>query len=183
MSLALPLLFSACAAASRSTTTVTFHEASFELPDSSWKQVDDRPGRLQFAKTRGRQRATYVSIWPVPVPLQLRGLTPAEHAAKYLELELNLLRARGRLEEVVEGTREIAGRRYPVVTFRTSSLIPVEAVPLVDVLFLLYFPDDFAELQRFYTVMWQEFHPTTEPAGGLEDLDAIISTLRVRSRK
>jgi hypothetical protein len=49
-----------------------------------------------------------------------------------------------------------------------------------DALFLLYFPRDFALRQRFYVLLWSDVHPPGTTPRDLDELDAIVRSLRVR---
>jgi hypothetical protein len=108
----------------------------------------------------------------------MRGLSPKEQASKYFEGE-----RRGHYPQnwggFVEGEREIGGKRYPtmkyVVTFPDSK----SSTPIIDGLYLLYFPGDFATRQRFYVLMWQDIHPADDKGRGLNEFDAIVSSFRV----
>jgi hypothetical protein len=77
----------------------------------------------------------------------------------------------------VEGTREIAGQQSPTMSFVTSFAAQRF---VTDGLFVLYFPDDFDQRRKFFTFMWVNGHPQDQPGTGLEMLDAIISSVRVK---
>jgi hypothetical protein len=51
---------------------------------------------------------------------------------------------------------------------------------VTDGLFVLYFPDDFDQRQKFLTFLWLDGHLQDQPGTGLEVLDAIISTVKVK---
>ncbi len=155
--------------------TVTFHDVSFEIPERGWRDISDKARRAQFLHTYGEQRSIDIAIWPIRVPPELSSLGPRDHASKYFDAERNLPRYQGRWEGFAESEREIGSRRYHVMTFRISRAV---GEPVVDGLFLLYFPDDLGARQRFYVLMWSDTHPAGEPGRGLEDLDAIVSSLR-----
>lgn len=182
----LSLVLLGCAGAAPPGTTgtpgrpiVVFHELRFELPGAGWHPVRDDPSMAQYSHKYGESRVMAFSIWPAGVPLQLRGSSQAELTRRYFDHERTLPRYHGTWGGFVEGEREIAGRRYPVMTF-TVTYPPAQPVtPSGDGLFLIYFPDDFSERLRFYVVMWKNFRPAGERARGLQDLDALVSTLRV----
>jgi len=53
---------------------------------------------------------------------------------------------------------------------------------LGDVLFLVIYPDDFIRRQRFYVVMWMDYHPARERGAGPQALDGFISGLTIPIR-
>lgn len=164
---------------------VAFHEISFELPDRGWEQIGHITSSIHFFRRKHAQYHTTnnIGIWPVGVPPVLRSLSPEQHASKYFEGERNLPRYQGRWEGFIEGQREIAGRRYPIMTFRIVFPPAQPVTPVVDGLFLLYFPDDFPERQRFYVFMWQDIRPFGERDGGLVDLDSTVASIRIAPLK
>ena len=156
---------------------IDFQEISFELPGRGWERTaDESPSRIQFVRKYGEHRSQSIAIWPIGVPPALRGLSQEEHAVKYFDSERNLPRYQGRWEGFIEGEREISGRHYPTMSFR----IVLDAGASADRLFLLYFPEDFEKRQRFYVLYWMDTHPAEEQGKGLDDLDALVASYRIR---
>jgi hypothetical protein len=160
---------------------VTFHEISFDLPEGGWEQIGDRRAMVQVSRKYGEHQGVSVSLWPVGVPANLRALTPRQHTLGYFDGERRSPRYEGHWEGFSEAERQIAGRHYPIMTFRVRFPPRSPVTPAVDGLFLLYFPDDFQTRQRFYVLMWQDSHPVESQAIGLDELDAVVSSLRVES--
>jgi len=160
-----------------SSTNVIFKEMAFELPGSDWtrqeteQQVsyarnDDRPGHSQL-----------VSVWPVPLARTNSRRTSQEQASSYFDLERHQARPPGvRWEGFTEGLRTIGTSSYPIMTFaiRTPT---AEA----DGLFLLYFPPDFQDRQRFYCFMVQDIRRSGTGSPKLDQpmLDAIVSSFHL----
>lgn len=167
--------------------TVEFHEISFEIPERGWERLGDQTEtRLQFIHPYGENRGQSLTIWPIAVPPEMRGLSPKEHASKYFEAERNLPRYPQPWEGFVEEERVIGGKPYPTMKYQVKLAAypaPKPWRPITDGLFLLYFPDDFKTRQRFYVLMWQDLHPADEKAQGLTEFDAIVSSFRVRPLK
>jgi hypothetical protein len=158
---------------------IEFHEISFEIPERGWERFGDQSApNIQFIHKYGEHRGQSIAIWTIAIPPAMRGLSPKEQASKYFESERHEHYPQN-WKGFVEGEREIGGKRYPtmkyVVTFPDSK----PSTPTTDGLFLLYFPEDFATRQRFYVLMWQDIHPADDKGKGLNEFDAIVSSLRV----
>lgn len=134
---------------------------------------------VQFSRKYGDHQVVSVSLWPVGVPANLRTLTPRQHTVGYFDSERQSPRYEGHWEVFGEAERQIAGRPYPVMTFRVRFPPRQPVTAAVDGLFLLYFPDDFQTRQRFYVIMWQDIHPEDSQTIGLDELDTVVSSLRV----
>jgi hypothetical protein len=155
---------------------VEFEDVAFALPGDGWHR-SALPRGVQVVRAYGERRSVGLAVWVVDVPESLRGLTPAEHAAHYFSVE-----RRGHSEPLqwsgfVEGVREVAGIAYPAMMARFTS---PDDRRQGDALFLLHFPDDFDERQRFYVLLWSDVRPPGTPARDLHELDAIVRTLRIR---
>jgi hypothetical protein len=164
--------------------TIEFHEISFKIPERGWERVgDQRSTSIQFIHVYGKNLGQSITIWPVVVPPEMRGLSPKEQASKYFEAERNLPRYPKPWEGFVEAERVIGGQPYPTMKYQVKlAAFPAQKpwTPIVDGLFLLYFPQDFEKRQRFYVLMWQDLHPAYEKAKGLVEFDAFVSSFRVR---
>jgi hypothetical protein len=151
-------------------------EIGFELPGPGWKRREGEGLQIVRVEVPG-SRTQAISVWPADVPEGLRGLPPERQTSEYFEMERRSPRDVP-WSGFVEGTREIAHRRYPTLSAQIS-LQPDAAPPVTgDVLLLLVFPHDFTTRQRFYVVMWQDYHPASERGAGPKALDAFISSLR-----
>jgi hypothetical protein len=167
--------------------TIEFHEISFEIPERGWERSGDESStRIQFIHKYGKNRGQSITIWPVAVPPEMRGLSSKEHSSKYFEAERHLPRYPRHWEGFVEEERVIGDKRYPTMRYQVK-LVTFPALkpwtPITDGLFLLYFPQDFETRQRFYVLMWQDIHPADEKGKGLTEFDAIVSSFRVRPLK
>lgn len=153
-------------------------EIAFEVPGSGWTRQDGE--QLGFVRVEvPGSRAQAIALWPVDVPADLRGLPQERQAAEYFAME----RASPRdvpWSGFVERRRDIARRPYPTLSARIA--VPSDAKhPVIgDVLFVLVFPGDFATRQRFYVVMWTDYHPASDRGAGLSALETFVSRLRVR---
>lgn len=168
--------------------TIDFQEISFDLPGSDWERVREEVGsRIQFHRNEGEgppyPRFQDITVWRVGVPPSLRGLSRPEHVSKYFDGERHLYRDQGLWEGFMEAEREIGGNRYPTMSFRITLPAMGSVMPVIEGLFLLHFPQDFEERQRFYVLMWQDFHPADEEGKGFDELDGIVSSFRVWPRR
>jgi len=167
--------------------TVEFHEISFEIPGRGWKRSgDQKVTGVQFIHPYGKNRGQSITIWPIAVPPEMRGLGPKEQASKYFEAERHLPRYPKPWEGFVEEERVIGGKPYPTMKYQVK--MPEYPgrkpwTPVTDGLFLLYFPQDFKTRQRFYVLMWQDLHPAEEKAQDLTEFETIVSSFRVRPLK
>ncbi len=149
-------------------------EIGFAMPGPGWTQTEAEVLTLVRVETPGR-RAQAVSVWPVDVPDGLRGLPQEVHVREYFAME------RGNPRDVpwsgfVEATRDIAHRRYPTLS---AQITGSASKPAREVLFVLVFPDDFSVRQRFYVVMWNDYHRPHEPGASLKALDAFVASLGI----
>jgi hypothetical protein len=174
------LLISPCATSKIAQRSIKWQEIGFELPEIGWERIGDE-SRLEFHRNEGRNppyaRFQHLAIWPVGVPPALRGLSRQKHASEYFNYERNLTRYEGKWEGFTEGERNILGQLYPTMSFRIT--FP-NSTSVLDGLFLLYFPEDFEVRQRFYVLMWQDFHPANEQATGVDKFDKIVNSFWVR---
>ncbi|MDA2929702.1 ankyrin repeat domain-containing protein, partial [Acidobacteria bacterium AH-259-O06] len=155
---------------------VDFKEISFEIRGTGWQREETASGII-LTRSEEQGRAQNLAIWPIGVPSSLRSLSQQEHISKYFDSERHLPRYEGRWEGFTEGEREIAGHGYPTLSFRI--VFPAKGL-IADGLFLLYFPQDFEERQRFYVLMWQDGHPIKQQGKGFDDLDAVVASFQVR---
>ncbi len=155
---------------------VDFKEVSFEIRGTGWQREETASGII-LTRSEEQGRAQNLAVWPTSVPSSLRSMSQQEHISRYFEGERNLPRYEGRWEGFTEGEREILGHRYPTLSFRV--VFPAQAL-IADGLFLLYFPQDFEERQRFYVLMWQDFHPTKQQGKGFGAFDAVVDSFQVR---
>lgn len=130
-----------------------------------------------FTRKLGDRRFQSIGMWPAIFPPALQGRSQQEHTSAYFEIEKQKPRYEGKWEGFVEGERDIAGRRFPTMTFRVS-LLPQHFV--TDGLFVLYFPEDYDVWRKFYVFMWMDGHPDDQPGSGLDVLDAIVSSVAIR---
>jgi len=152
-------------------------EIGFEPPGPGWARQEGPGVSLVRVEVPG-SRTQAISVWPVDVPDALRGLPEHRQIVEYFEME------RRNPRDVpwsgfVEGTRDIAHRRYATLTAQISLESEPQRPVTGDVLFILIFPDDFATRQRFYVVMWMDYHPARERGAGPKALDAFVGSLRV----
>jgi hypothetical protein len=122
-----------------------------------------------------------ISVWPMDVPAELRELPRERQVSEYFAMERQSPRDVP-WSGFVEGTRDIAHRRYPTLSARvhldSDSKRPVRG----DVLFVVIYPDDFKTRQRFYVVMWMDYYPAREHGAGPNALDLFISGLTIPIR-
>jgi len=150
---------------------VSHQEISFTLPGEGWWKISE----LGFNRTHGPGRFSTVSIWPVDPYLESRYWTSASHVKAYFSMERHQTRDPGvHWSNFNESEREIDGRRYPALTFEIShdgDDIRGEGV------FLMCFPNDFPLRQRFYVVMWIDYHPPEESGAEPSGIDALMRSL------
>lgn len=152
-------------------------EISYELPGSGWKQ--DTGPWLGFLRVEiPGSRAQAISVLPRDVPNSLRGLPIERQVAEYFDMERHSPHDPP-WTGFVEGSREIAHRRYPTLTAQKRVGTDASHPLIADVLFVVVFPEDFAARQRFYVIMWEDFHPPSEPGAGPKALDGFVSSLRI----
>lgn len=157
-------------------TTVSFDVATFDLPGPGWQRTTATPRQIGYTHKTGDGKSQSIGFWPVTFPPSLQGRSQQEHTSAIFDIERQKPRYEGRWEGFVEGTREIAGRQFPTMSF-TITLVAQRIV--TDGLFVLYFPDDFDRQRKFFTFMWLDGHPQDQPGTGLEVLDAIVASTRI----
>jgi hypothetical protein len=118
-----------------------------------------------------------LSIWPVDVPPAVRTRSQKEHAAAYFESERGMERPDGPWTDFNESEHPIGGQRYPAMSFQFHP--NASTAHVMDGLFLIYFPPDFEQRQRYYVLMWSDLHLKRSPPCGLGELDAVVSSLRI----
>ena len=96
----------------------------------------------------------------------------AEHAAAYFATERRMERPDGPWTGFQEGERTIDGQRYATMSFQLHPNASAEHV--MDGLFLVYFPQDFEQRQRFYVFMWSDLHPKATGAHGTAELRGAV---------
>lgn len=157
--------------------TIRFQEITVELPGPEWHRDETVPSRLDVRRgPRGRQQQS-IAIWSVEVPQSDWDLSLHEQASRYLDAVRRPRASPGAWDGFVQGHRQIGPHLYPIMTDRLH--YPAR-VMIADRLFLLYFPEDFAERQRFYVFLWLDFHRENEQARPLDELDAVVSSLHIK---
>jgi hypothetical protein len=160
-----------------SSMNVIFREMAFELPGSDWRRQENDQ-QVSFARNDNKPgHSQLVSVWSVPVAGPGSRQASQDHAASYFNLERHQARPPGvRWEGFMEGLRTIGTSSYPIMTF--SIRAPTAEA---DGLFLLYFPSDFQERQRFYCFMVQDIRQsgTEAPKLDLPMLDGIVSSFHL----
>jgi Tol biopolymer transport system component len=160
---------------------VNFEGISFELPGGDWTSSGVERGQvpqITFTRKPGAGRLQSIAVWPVVFPPTIQSRSQQEHSSAYFAIERNKPRYEGRWEGFIEGTREIAGRRFPIMSFHVST--PNQQMS-IDGLFVLYFPEDYDARLKFYAFMWLDGHPSDQPSTGLEVLDTIMSSVKITS--
>jgi hypothetical protein len=156
-------------------------EVRYLLPTQGWEENTEGPGvSLVHVEVPG-SRYQAISVWPMDVPAQLRELPRERQVSEYFAMERQSPRDVP-WSGFVEGTRDIAHRRYPTLSAQMRVESPDRRSVLGDVLFVLIFPDDFKTRQRFYVVMWMDYYPASEHAAGPKALDTFISGLTIPIR-
>lgn len=156
---------------------VSFEEIAFDLPGSGWQPTGGTtPQRIQHTRGTWDGRSQSIAVWSVTFPPSLRGRTQQEHTSAYFEFERRQPRYENGWEGFVEGTREIAGRQFPTLSFTVT--LPSQRF-VMDGLLVLYFPDDFDRRGKFFALMWMDGHPQDQPGAGLDALDAIVASVRI----
>jgi hypothetical protein len=156
-------------------------EIRYLLPTRGWESNDKGPGvSLVHVEIPG-SRYQAISVWPMDVPAELGELPRERQVSEYFAMERQSPRDVP-WSGFVEGTRDIAHRRYPTLSARvhldSDSKRPVRG----DVLFVVIYPDDFKTRQRFYVVMWMDYYPARERGAGPQALDLFISGLTIPIR-
>lgn len=154
-------------------------ELDFELPGPGWKRNEGPGVSLVRVEVPG-SRTQALSVWPEDLPAGLRGLPRERQVSEYFAMERQSPRDVP-WTGFVEGTRDIAKRRYPTLSAQVHIASDETRPPVLgDVLFVLIFPDDFATRQRFYVVIWMDYHPAKEQGAGAKALDAFVAGLKIR---
>jgi hypothetical protein len=156
------------------------NEMSFSLPGPGWQRVEDRLEPGQVARSVQYRRTAELHIVGISAQIitlspLFRGLAPGEQTDFYFASAERSLQTAGRTYELTRGDRAIAGRTHPIANIR----IPGEGTT-VDLIELLYYPDDFGERQRFYSLLWSDVRSEGVPARGLEEFDAWVASFAVR---
>jgi len=156
-------------------------EIRYLLPSQGWEASNEGPGvTLVHVEVPGL-RYQSISVWPIDMHDELRELPREQQVRAYFAMERQSPR------DVPwtgfdEGTRDIARRRYPTLSAQIHLDAKSPHPVLGDVLFLLVFPDDFRTRQRFYVVMWTDYHPARERGAGPQALDGFVSGLTIPIR-
>jgi tetratricopeptide (TPR) repeat protein len=166
-------------AASPAAAQLAAGEIGFEPPGPGWKRNNEGTGvNLVRVEVPGR-RYQALSLWPMDVPEGLRGSPRERQVSEYFAMERQSPRDVP-WSGFVEGTRDIAHRRYPTLSAQIHVASDESHPPVLgDALFVLVFPDDFATRQRFYVVMWMDYHLASEHGAGPKALDTFVSGLKI----
>jgi len=167
-------------AAPESTAPLGPDEIRYLLPTRGWEEKHEGSGSLMHVEVAG-SRYQAISVWPIDVPAELRELPREQQVRAYFAMERQSPRD-VRWTGFKEGTRDIAGRRYPTLSAQIHLDAKSKPPVLGDVLFLVIYPDDFLRRQRFYVVMWMDYHPAKERGAGPQALDLFISGLTIPIR-
>ena len=152
---------------------------SFEIPTRGWELSNETESGVQLLLKYGDRRGETIAIDRVLFPSKLRRFSRKQHASTFFQMERRKRRYEGtRWEGFTEGERQIGERVYPTMSFRVTHR---NVGMTQDGLFLLYFPEDFTEKQRFFSFMWMDTHPTDAEGRGLAEFDAFVSGLRIRA--
>jgi hypothetical protein len=157
-------------------------EMSFELPSADWQRLEEPPEpgvvprRVRIQRSGGLHVVT-VSVAVLEAGRLLQGMSPPDFAAAYFtDVQGSLTRrADERWEGFMRREMEIGGVPFPTLSVRTSAESGV-----VDTVEVLSLPPDFTQRNRFYSVVWSDFHRPSDLPLPLTDLERLVSSLRVR---
>ena len=153
-------------------------DMSFEIPARGWELSEETESGVQLFIKYGDRRGETIAIDRILFPPKLRRLSRKQHASGVFGMERKKRRYEGtRWEGFTEGERQIGERGYHTMSFQVTHR---NVGMTQDGLFLLYFPEDFTEKQRFFSLMWMDTHPTDAEGRGLGEFDAFVSGLRIR---
>ncbi len=159
--------------------TFNVFDMSFEIPARGWELLAATETGIQLSLKYGNRRGESISIDRVLIPPRLRGFSREQHASGVFQMERRKRRPQGvSWKGFTEGERQIGWQVYPIMTFRVT--YPPNLGVKQTGLFLPYFPEDFAEKNRFFSLTWTDTHPADEESRGLAEFDAFVSGLRIR---
>ena len=177
--LAMTLAAAGAAEPERKRQTFNVLDMSFEIPARGWELLNETESGVELLLKYGDRRGEMIAIDRVLFPPKLRRFSRKQHASTFFQMERRKRRYEGtRWEGFTEGERQIGERVYPTMSFRVTRR---NVGMTQDGLFLLYFPEDFTEKQRFFSLMWTDTHPTDAEGRGLAEFDAFVSGLQIRS--
>ena len=154
-------------------------DRSFEIPARGWELLAETETGVQLILKHGDRRGESISIDRVLFPPRLGNLSREQHASNFFQMERRKRRPQGvAWQGFTEGARRIGGQVYTIMTFHVT--YPPNAGVKQTGLFLVYFPEDFKEKNRFFSLTWTDTHPANEASRGLTEFDAFVSGLRIR---
>jgi len=164
------------------TGAVEFQEMRFTLPAGQWERSPGSPPSSQILFTLSQEggRAQTLSIWRVSYPKNMYGLSPERHTTNMWNYEqYEKPRPSGAWVGFERSKRTIAGKEYPIMTYRWHHPSPSNPEAEAHGIFLAYFPDDFRLRERFYIFQWTDFHPPRAKQQGWEWLDQVVAGFTV----
>jgi hypothetical protein len=157
-----------------------FRDVFLQTPGPDWQRIDPPPANGKPAPPVleiGRQIAMHEERIRVVDNWISATLTPGEITSRYFAQQKTFTPNDGKLENLQDGTRTIAGVTYPTLSLRYT---PSSGSPVVDQVLLLMFPGDFDQRQRFYEVAWFDLHSATTNADNTSPFDDAIANLTLR---
>lgn len=163
------------------TGAVEFQEMRFTLPAGEWERSPGSPpsSQILFTLSQGGARAQTLSIWRVSYPKSMYGLTPERHTTNMWNYEQHEKPRPSPWVGFERSTRTIAGKQYPIMTYRWHYPGASNSETEAHGILLAYFPDDFRLRERFYIFQWTDLHPSGTKQQGWEWLDQTVASFTV----
>jgi len=109
------------------------------------------------------------------------GLTPERHTTNMWNYEQHEKPRPSPWVGFERSTRTIAGKQYPIMTYRWHYPGASNSETEAHGILLAYFPDDFRLRERFYIFQWTDLHPSGTKQQGWEWLDQTVASFTVGS--
>jgi hypothetical protein len=162
--------------------SVQWRDLSFQLPSAEWHQVTPDPNKDAEGRRIVFDRAeAFHSLRLVVSPREAPpSLAPSEVTDQFVASQKKITEAPaddGKYSDFKSSAHSIGGRDIPTLSARFT---PSSGPPITDETIALIFPADYTQRQRWLVVQWIDTHSGTANPLPLDELDALVASLRLR---